>query len=251
MTPTPSSRATAPRTTSCCCPTTTARSTATSTAERVRALCDRRGGIGGDGVLRVVRRRRGAWFMDYRNADGSVAEMCGNGIRVFALHLVQEGLADAGVADPSRHPRRRQDRHRRTATRSPSTWASRGCWARPRSSVGERTWPAHHVDVGNPHAVAFVDDLADAGVAARGADLRRGGLPRRRQRRVRRAPRRAARRDARARARARARPGRAAPAPARWRSPRPWPTGRRDDDYRVDLPGGTLTDRAGPPTTGC
>ncbi|MCW2817943.1 MAG: diaminopimelate epimerase, partial [Marmoricola sp.] len=49
-------------------------------AARVRALCDRRGGIGGDGVLRVVR-PDGRWFMDYRNADGSAAEMCGNGIR--------------------------------------------------------------------------------------------------------------------------------------------------------------------------
>ena len=77
-------------------------------AERVRALCDRRAGIGADGVLRVVRssgsplvaerplrlaRDREAhptpeWFMDYRNADGSVAEMCGNGIRVFAQHPV-------------------------------------------------------------------------------------------------------------------------------------------------------------------
>ena len=64
---------------------------------RVRALCHRRAGIGGDGVLRVVRSTRpedGAWFMDYRNADGSVSEMCGNGVRVFALHLVQEGLVD-------------------------------------------------------------------------------------------------------------------------------------------------------------
>ena len=62
-------------------------------ADRVRALCDRHAGIGGDGVLRVVR-DGDRWFMDYRNADGSVSEMCGNGIRVFALHLVQEGLAD-------------------------------------------------------------------------------------------------------------------------------------------------------------
>ena len=64
---------------------------------RVRALCDRRGGIGGDGVLRVLRAAADSaaqWFMDYRNADGSVSEMCGNGIRVFARHLVEEGLAD-------------------------------------------------------------------------------------------------------------------------------------------------------------
>lgn len=54
-------------------------------------LCNRRAGIGGDGLLRVVR-DNGRWFMDYRNADGSIAEMCGNGIRAFAHVLVAEGL---------------------------------------------------------------------------------------------------------------------------------------------------------------
>ena len=74
------------------------------TADLVRRLCDRRAGIGADGVLRVVRTaacgepdRPGAeWFMDYRNADGSIAEMCGNGVRVLARHLVDTGLAPAG-----------------------------------------------------------------------------------------------------------------------------------------------------------
>ena len=69
-------------------------------ADAVRALCDRRRGIGADGVLRVTR-ANGAepdvqWFMDYRNADGSVAEMCGNGIRVFARFLVTSGLEAPG-----------------------------------------------------------------------------------------------------------------------------------------------------------
>lgn len=78
------------------------------TPERVSALCDRRRGIGADGVLRVARAGalRGAgvldeipegvgaddWFMDYRNADGSIAEMCGNGVRVFAHYLAASGL---------------------------------------------------------------------------------------------------------------------------------------------------------------
>lgn len=71
----------------------------------VRALADRRLGIGGDGVLRVVRAAKhpeaaryaadAEWFMDYHNADGSVAEMCGNGVRVFARYLRESGLADA------------------------------------------------------------------------------------------------------------------------------------------------------------
>jgi diaminopimelate epimerase len=63
----------------------------------VQAICDRRTGIGADGILRVVRTAGDApWFMDYRNADGSVAEMCGNGIRVFGRYLVDSGLAEAG-----------------------------------------------------------------------------------------------------------------------------------------------------------
>ncbi|WP_081654898.1 diaminopimelate epimerase [Amycolatopsis orientalis] len=75
------------------------------TAERVAALCDRQRGLGADGVLRVVRATEmseeavssaGEWFMDYRNADGSIAEMCGNGTRVFARYLVDAGLAEAG-----------------------------------------------------------------------------------------------------------------------------------------------------------
>ena len=76
----------------------------------VRALCDRHAGIGADGVLRVVRSENdpdgkemaaeAPFFMDYRNADGSVAEMCGNGIRVFLRYLIATGLVerDAAVA---------------------------------------------------------------------------------------------------------------------------------------------------------
>ncbi len=68
-------------------------------AALVRFLCDRYAGIGADGVLRVIEGSKqsyvddgGDWFMDYRNADGSVAEMCGNGIRVFVRYLLDEGL---------------------------------------------------------------------------------------------------------------------------------------------------------------
>ncbi len=70
-------------------------------AETVRTLCDRRRGIGADGVLAVVRvaaptENDPRWFMDYRNADGGLAEMCGNGIRVFARYLVDSGLEEPG-----------------------------------------------------------------------------------------------------------------------------------------------------------
>ena len=67
------------------------------TANQVQLLCDRHKGVGADGILRVVRTKHmtefvdqsaGAeFFMDYRNADGSLAEMCGNGARVFIRYL--------------------------------------------------------------------------------------------------------------------------------------------------------------------
>ena len=80
------------------------------TPAAVAALCDRRRGLGADGVLRVTTAgaaqaagalaklpegvAAGDWFMDYRNADGSVAEMCGNGMRLFAHYLCASGLED-------------------------------------------------------------------------------------------------------------------------------------------------------------
>ncbi len=80
------------------------------TPAMVVALCDRRHGIGADGVLRVVRAAKdpdaagmaGAaeWFMDYRNSDGSLAEMCGNGVRVFARYLTSTGLVSERSALP-------------------------------------------------------------------------------------------------------------------------------------------------------
>ncbi|MBJ7529669.1 MAG: diaminopimelate epimerase [Nocardioides sp.] len=145
---------------------------------RVRALCDRRAGIGGDGVLRVVRTAAldggvagpgspapggsPEWFMDYRNADGSVSEMCGNGIRVFARHLVEEGLADPArpipVATRDGVKTIRLEGDLVTVDMGPPALLGH-----TEVTVGATRWPARHVDMGNPHAVAFVDDLAPTG----------------------------------------------------------------------------------------
>lgn len=132
--------------------------------ERVRALCDRHAGLGGDGVLRVIRtaayRGRDApesdaeWFMDYRNADGSVAEMCGNGTRVFAEYLRAHGL----VGDRVRIATRAGDK---TLTSDGERWTvDLGTprllgWSEV--AVGEVGWKARHVDMGNPHAVVLLD----------------------------------------------------------------------------------------------
>ncbi len=73
---------------------------------QVRDLCDRRRGLGADGLIRVVRTSahsqvstlaaQAPWFMDYRNADGTVAEMCGNGLRVFLAYLSIAGEISPG-----------------------------------------------------------------------------------------------------------------------------------------------------------
>jgi diaminopimelate epimerase len=62
----------------------------------VQALCSRTSGIGADGVIRITK-PDGKWFMDYRNADGSIAEMCGNGIRVMARYLVTKSHQGEGL----------------------------------------------------------------------------------------------------------------------------------------------------------
>ncbi|MER7798132.1 diaminopimelate epimerase [Microbacterium sp. NPDC096154] len=137
---------------------------------QVAALCDRRFGIGGDGLLRVVRSARipeGAasldeepeaeWFMDYRNADGSKAEMCGNGVRVFVHYLLESGLAElpagstlpigtrAGVRDVMRSETGYQvDLGRWRAEPGETLVRAKGLGV-PRPGLG--------IDVGNPHVV--------------------------------------------------------------------------------------------------
>jgi diaminopimelate epimerase len=82
------------------------------TPQLARALCDRHSGIGADGVLRAVASENdpataamaheAAYFMDYRNADGSAAEMCGNGVRVFVRYLRSIGLVGSSTAVATR-----------------------------------------------------------------------------------------------------------------------------------------------------
>jgi diaminopimelate epimerase len=146
------------------------------TAARVAAVCDRRRGLGADGVLRVVRwaalkdgddstdfpAEPGVeWFMDYRNADGSAAEMCGNGVRVYAHWLDRAGWLPDGET-------------LRLGTRA----GVREVWftgdevsvdmgpARvgPASTarVGTRTFTGTAVDVGNPHLACVGDVELDA-----------------------------------------------------------------------------------------
>lgn len=145
----------------------------------VAALCERRRGIGADGVLRVIRSSvlslrepgissAGEWFMDYRNADGSVSEMCGNGIRVFALHLVQEGLADPSMpfVVGTRDGDKTISFDLSTGSRADAISVDMGVpqvLGVSKVTADGNTWEAQDVRTGNPHAVAFVDRLGDAG----------------------------------------------------------------------------------------
>jgi len=127
----------------------------------VARLCDRRAGIGADGVLRVVRHgdpAQARWFMDYRNADGSIAEMCGNGVRVYARYLVDAGLETYGALA--------------LATRGGVKQVEVGpdvvVVDMGPAVVGEPVLvdgqAATSVDMGNPHAVLPVPDVAALGV---------------------------------------------------------------------------------------
>jgi diaminopimelate epimerase len=134
---------------------------------RVSALCDRRAGIGGDGVLRVIRTSAiggppgPEWFMDYRNADGSVSEMCGNGIRVFARHLIDEGLVEGESFEVgTRDGIKTITVSRGTITVDLGAPTIGGVST---VTIDGHEWAARHIETGNPHAVVFVNDLADAG----------------------------------------------------------------------------------------
>ncbi|CAB4921398.1 unannotated protein [freshwater metagenome] len=134
------------------------------TAEQVRAICDREIGIGADGLLRVLH-RDGRYFMDYRNADGSFAEMCGNGARVFVRYLIEEGLAASGDLVIGTRGGDREVSTQASGDISvvmgvPTTPHLR---AAPVVTVGDRSWNAVGVHIPNPHAVVFVDSLDDAG----------------------------------------------------------------------------------------
>ncbi|MBJ7400906.1 diaminopimelate epimerase [Mycolicibacterium sp.] len=144
----------------------------------VAALCDRRRGLGADGVLRVTTAgaaiavgvldrlpdgvNAGDWFMDYRNADGSKAQMCGNGVRVFAHYLRTSGLEqrDEFVVGSLAGPRPVVMHHADdvnaevTVEMGPVTRMGTGT-----ATVGGRRLTGVAIDVGNPHLACLVPDL--------------------------------------------------------------------------------------------
>ena len=150
------------------------------------ALCDRRRGLGADGVLRVTTAgaalaagvldrlpdgvSAGDWYMDYRNADGSIAQMCGNGVRVFAHYLRASGLEarDEFVVGSLAGPRP-VTLHHVDATNADVT-VDMGKANRLGSGggliVGGRRFTGLAVDVGNPHLACVDPDLTAEALAA-------------------------------------------------------------------------------------
>lgn len=126
--------------------------------EQVRTLTDRHRGIGADGVLRVVQADDG-YVMDYRNADGSLAEMCGNGARLFARHLVEAGLAQGSFTFGTRGGPVTAAVDGETV----SIGMGRATYSRlrvaPVVTMGTTAANAVAVFVPNPHAVVLLDSL--------------------------------------------------------------------------------------------
>lgn len=142
--------------------------------EQVAVLCDRHFGIGADGLLRVVRAAaidEGAeavasgveWFMDYRNADGSKAEMCGNGTRVFARYLSDTGLAslDGGLRIGTRAGVKTLTRSERGYEVDLGAFAIEADDTLVRAKGLPVARPGVGIDVGNPHVVVAVASDAE------------------------------------------------------------------------------------------
>jgi diaminopimelate epimerase len=153
----------------------------------VSALCDRHLGVGADGVIRVVRGRDGAdFFMDYRNSDGSLAEMCGNGIRCLGKLVYERGFTgatelDVDTRDGVKHLSldvRNGVVEAVTVGMGPPAFARgdlpmTGPAAEPFLTepfeVDGRTFKASAVSMGNPHLVLFVErDPAEVDVRTLG-----------------------------------------------------------------------------------
>jgi diaminopimelate epimerase len=140
-------------------------------ADEVRALCDRRFGIGGDGSIRVTRATDGRPFMDYCNADGSLAEMCGNGLRCVALLLHDlDDAAGSSFEVETRSGMRRVElapdgrvtvdmgEPNFTKAAIPMRGPAWESYLREPLDLGGVWVTASAVSMGNPHLVLFVED---------------------------------------------------------------------------------------------
>ena len=153
------------------------------TAEVVARLCDRHFGIGADGVIRVAPGPDGTdLFMDYVNSDGSIGEMCGNGIRCLALFARSEGMvASESLRIATRAGIKRvwiEDELVRVDMGAPifrpdlipMTWDEPDA-LHAKLQLESETLEAACLSMGNPHAVLFVDEPDDVDLRTLGPRL--------------------------------------------------------------------------------
>lgn len=147
-------------------------------AKQIAKICDRHFGVGADGFIRVVRTKNVAevkeqldeapeaeWFMDYYNADGSTAEMCGNGSRVFARYLTEKGLVDLADSQTLSIATRAgvKDLQRNMAGFA----VDMGRWKLDKQEILvhadnlEVARPGQGINVGNPHVVVALADTEE------------------------------------------------------------------------------------------
>jgi diaminopimelate epimerase len=154
------------------------------TPEFVSGLCDRHRGIGADGVLRVATagalRDAGVltelqagiadddWFMDYRNGDGSIAEMCGNGVRVFAHYLAAHELVSGRTFTVGSRAGARSVRVHAVTGSSADVSVGMGparVGVDSKAQIGGVAYAGVSVDVGNPHLACVVEGMSTAELA--------------------------------------------------------------------------------------
>lgn len=131
----------------------------------VRAVCDRRAGVGADGLIRIAPDPAGGFLMDYRNADGSMAQMCGNGARLFARFLVDAGWASPGEFTFSTRGGVRTARVPAVGDVGIEMGPVR-LGATSSARVGRQDFPGVAAAVGNPHLVCRYDGMADLDLGA-------------------------------------------------------------------------------------
>jgi diaminopimelate epimerase len=147
------------------------------TSKQIAKICDRRFGIGADGFIRVIESSKlpegkeileaepaALWFMDYYNADGSAAEMCGNGIRVFARYLLDRGLAriegGSTLAVGTRAGVKDLTQGSNGFAVDLGRWKLTSEFAVEANGI-EVTRPGQGIEIGNPHVVVALSSDAE------------------------------------------------------------------------------------------
>lgn len=154
------------------------------TVEQIEGLCDRNFGIGADGLIFARPSVSADFFMDYYNSDGSLAEICGNGIRCYAKYLTDEWLTDKTTLNIETRAGYKQVELVLDGGRAIGAKVDMGTpelealnipvrveterAINEQFTFGDTTVKATSVSMGNPHFVIFVDDVKEAPVQTLG-----------------------------------------------------------------------------------